>query len=46
MDTHPDTPRWSTGSGFVLCGFLVVAGFFLTPWIPHLGGIAGGVANR
>jgi peptidoglycan/LPS O-acetylase OafA/YrhL len=29
MDEHSQTPWWRTPFGFVLCGFLAVAGFFL-----------------
>ncbi len=29
MNEQPQTPWWRTPSGIVLCGFLIVAGFFL-----------------
>jgi hypothetical protein len=36
----PQTPWWKTRSGLVLCGFLVVAGFYLiTEHTAHLFGV-------
>ena len=29
MDEQPPTPWWKTRSGIVLCGFMLVAGFYL-----------------
>ncbi len=40
MNEHIETPWWRTPFGLVLCGFLVVAGFFLlTEHTAHLFGI-------
>ncbi len=40
MNEHVETPWWQTPFGLVLCGFLVVAGFFLlTEHTAHLFGI-------
>jgi len=45
-DSHPDpdgppaTPWWKTSSGVVMCGFLLVAGFYLvTEHTAHLFGV-------
>jgi hypothetical protein len=40
VDTHSDTPWWRTRSGLALCGFLLVAGFFLlTEHTAHVFGV-------
>jgi hypothetical protein len=39
-EDSPQTPWWRTRSGLVLCGFLVVAGFYLiTEHTAHLLGV-------
>ena len=40
MESPPQPPWWRTRSGLVLCGFLVVAGFYLiTEHTAHLLGV-------
>ena len=37
---HPPTPWWRTRSGLVLCGFLLIAGFYLlTEHTAHFFGV-------